>query len=221
MTTPTKAVTMTESDEDRPLDPAEMLALAERQRRRVDLAYIAPVAWLYLVWGVAWFVGFVLLWLGRVTDWLPLSLAGSVFGVLLVASIVTSAIVGMRIGRGVRGGSTAFQGSVYGISWSLSGMAFAAVGVGLISNGMSQELAAIYFPSAYALMAGIMYLAGAALWNERSQLVLGCLLLVVGSVAPFFGLPANNLVMAIGGGGGFLVAAAHFGLVIRSVRRGA
>lgn len=211
---------MTEPDDDRPLDPADMLALLERQKRQVDLAYVTPVAWLYLIWGVSWAVGFLLLWLARVVDWMPLPLAGAAFGVLIIASIVTSAIVGTRIGRGVRGASN-FQGAVYGISWSLSGMAFAAVGVGLISNGMSPELAALYFPSAYALMAGIMYLAGAALWGERSQLVLGCLLLVVGSIAPFFGLPGNNLVMAIGGGGGFLVAAVHFAVVIRRARHGA
>lgn len=220
MTFETKAATMTEPDDDRPLDPAEMLALLERQKRQVDLAYVTPVAWLYLVWGVSWALGFLLLWLARVVDWMPLSLAGTVFGVLIVASIITSAIDGTRIGRGVRGSSN-FQGAVYGMSWSLSGAAFAAVGVGLLSNGMSQELAALYFPSAYALMAGIMYLAGAALWSEKSQLVLGCVLLVVGSIAPFFGGPTNNLVMAIGGGGSFLVAAAHFVLVIRSVRRGA
>lgn len=211
---------MTEHDDDRPLDPAAMLALLERQKRQVDLAYVTPVAWLYFVWGVSWSVGFLLLWLARVVDWMPLPLAGAVFGVLIIASIVTSAIVGSRIGRGVRGSSN-FQGAVYGISWSISGAAFAAVGVGLISNGMSQELAALYFPSAYAVMAGMMYLAGAALWSEKSQLVLGIVLLVVGSIAPFFGGPTNNLVMAIGGGGAFLVATVHFVLVIRSVRRGA
>jgi hypothetical protein len=204
---------MTEPDDDRPLDPAAMLALLERQKREVDLAYVRPVSVLYLVWGVAWAVGFLLLWLGHL-GLMPLPVAGAAFAVLIIGSIVTSAIVGTRIGRGVQGASN-FQGAVYGISWSVSGAAFAAVGVGLISNGMSQELASLYFPSAYALMAGILYLAGAALWNEKSQLVLGVLLLAVGSIAPFFGAPTNNLVMAIGGGGGFLVAALHFGLVLR------
>ena len=202
-------------DDNQPLDPAAMLALLERQKRAVDLSYVRPVGWLYLVWGVAWLVGFLVLWLAAVTDWLPGVVGGVIFGVLIVASIVTSAIVGTRIGRGVQGPSN-FAGAVYGISWSLVGSAFAAVGIGLISNGMSPELASLYFPSAYALMAGTMYLAGAALWNERSQLVLGVLLLFIGSVAPFFGAPANNLVMAIGGVG-FLVAAAHLARVVRRV----
>lgn len=200
-------------DDDSPLDPAEMLALAERQQRAVGLSYARPVAWMFLIWGISWLFGFLLLWSGYEggNPWftLPLAGAGIVFGALILISIVASAVIGTRIGRGVRGASD-FSGSVYGLSWSLNGAAFAAVGVGLIHNGMSDELASIYFPSAYALMAGVMYLGGAALWNERSQLVLGVLLLVVGSVAPFFGAPTNNLVMAIGGGGGFLIAAAWF-----------
>jgi hypothetical protein len=200
-------------DDDVPLDPAEMLALAERQQRAVGLSYAKPVAWMFLVWGVAWMAGFLLLWSGYAegNPWftIPIAVAGVAFGALIVVSIVFSAIVGARIGRGVRGASD-FSGAVYGISWSLSGAAFAALGIGLIQNGLSTELASLYFPSAYAIMAGIMYLAGAALWQVRSQLVLGILLLLIASVAPFFGAPTNNLVMAVGGGGGFLIAAAWF-----------
>jgi hypothetical protein len=208
-----------ETDEDKPLDPAAMLALVEKQKRAVDLAYLGPVGWLYAVWGVAWVVGFLLLWLAATIEWIPLPLARIIFGGLILASIAVSAVVGIRIGRGIRGASD-FQGAVYGMSWTLLGIAFAALGAGLLQNGMSSELAALYFPSAYALMAGALYLAGAALWNERSQLVLGVVLLAVGAVAPFFGGPTNNLVMAIGGGGAFLLAAAYYaGRIARERRR--
>jgi hypothetical protein len=206
-----------DADDDKPLDPAAMLALVEKQKRAVDLAYLSPVRWLYAVWGVAWAVGFLLLWLAATTEWISPSVAGSIFGALIVASIAVSAVVGIRIGRGIRGASD-FQGAVYGMSWTLLGAAFAALGVGLMRNGMSGELASLYFPSAYALMAGAMYLAGAALWNERSQLVLGIVLLAVGAVSPFFGGPANNLVMAIGGGGAFLIAAAYYSVRIARER---
>jgi hypothetical protein len=204
-------------DGDHPLDPVEMLALLEQQKRAVDLAYMRPVAALYTVWGVAWLVGFLLLWSASPTgnQWfqVPMSVAATVFGVLIVASIITSAIVGIRIGRGVRGASD-FQGAVYGMSWSILGIALAAIGVALLQNGMSTELASLYFPSAYAVMAGIMYLFGAALWNEKSQLELGLVLLFLGALAPFFGAPANNLVMALGGVA-FLIAAAGYLLRIR------
>lgn len=177
----------------------------------MDRELLKPIPWLLGIWGAAWLVGFLLLWSayegGNPWFRVPGVVAGIGFGALILASIVASGVIGARINRGVRGASD-FAGMVYGLSWSISAMAFAAVGVGLISQGMSHELASIYFPSAYALMVGLLYLAGAALWREKSQLVLGIVLLAVGSVAPFFGAPANNLVMALAGGGAFLVAAA-------------
>jgi hypothetical protein len=201
--------------------PAEMLALLEQQQRRVDSVLRAPVPWLYGIWGFTWFVGFLLLWSawpgGNPWFRIPGHIAGWTFAGLLVVTIVASAVFGMRINAGVRGASD-FPGAVYGISWSLSGFAFAALGVGLISNGLSPELASVYFPSAYALMAGTLYLAGAALWRSRSQLVLGVVILVVGSVAPFAGQPGNNLVMAIGGGGTFLVGAVVTAIALRRER---
>jgi hypothetical protein len=207
-----------DADDDKPLDPAAMLALVEKQQRAVDLAYLRPVCVLYAIWGIAWVVGFLLLWLAATTEWISLPLARGIFGGLIIASIVVSAVVGIRIGRGIRGASD-FQGAVYGMSWTLLGIAFAALGVGLLQNGMSSELAALYFPSAYALMAGALYLSGAALWNERSQLTLGIILLAVGAVAPFFGGPANNLVMAFGGGGAFVAAAVYYAVQIAGERR--
>lgn len=202
--------------DDAPLDPAEALALAERQQRAVGLSFVKPVAWLYTIWGVAWLVGFLLLWLGDATEWMPWVVAGPGFGVLITGAIVASAVIGSRIGRGVQGASD-FQGIVYGISWPITGLAFGFVGAGLVGQGMSTELASLYFPSAYALMVGILYLLGGALWNAKSQFVLGLVLIAVGSAAPFFGAPTNNLVMAIAGLA-FLIGAAHFVTVARKVR---
>jgi hypothetical protein len=95
---------------------------------------------------------------------------------------------------------------VYGLSWSLCGTAFAFLGVGLISNGLSFDLASLYFPSAYALMCGAIYLGGAALWRDRGQLIVGIALLAIGAAAPFFGAPGNNLFLALAAGVTFLAA---------------
>jgi len=201
--------------------PAEAMALLRTQERRVDSALLAPVPWLYGIWGVAWLGGFLLLWSawpgGNPWFRVPGAVAATGFAALLIASFVASAIVGARINAGVRGASD-FPGAVYGISWTLCAIAFAVLGSGLIVNGLSPELASLYYPSAYALMAGTLYLAGAALWREPSQLVLGVVLLVVGSVAPFVGQPENNLVLALGGGGSFLIAAAVMSVRLRRRR---
>lgn len=191
-------------------DPRAMLELISAQQKRVDRALIAPVPWLYGIWGAAWLLGFLALWSaypgGNPWFEIPMTIAAPVFVVLLVGSIVASGIIGSRINRGVRGGSS-FSGAVYGISWSLCGIAFAGLGMGLIANGMSTELAGIFFPAAYALMCGTLYLAGAALWRDTVQLVIGVALLALGALSPFAGSPGNNLVMAVFGGGAFLAGA--------------
>jgi len=209
-------------DLDEPLgDPREMLALLEGQQRQVQVALRGPVIWMYLIWGIAWLVGFLALWSGDANGnpWftIPAGVVTPVFIVLIISAIVATAIIGMRINRGVRGVST-FSGAVYGLSWSVCGTAFALVGVGLTANGMSTELANLYFPSGAALMCGTIYLGGAALWRDASQLVLGLIILTIGAVAPFAGAPGNDLVFALAGGGAFLIAAAALALRLRRTR---
>jgi hypothetical protein len=202
-------------------DPREMLALLEGQQRRVLSAQRAPVVWMYLIWGIAWLVGFLALWSGDPdgNPWFTISagVAQPLFTVLIVVSIVATAVIGMRINRGVRGVSS-FSGVVYGLSWSVCGTAFALLGTGLVANGMSTELANLYFPSGAALMCGTIYLGGAALWRDASQLVLGLIVLTIAAVAPFAGSPGNDLVFALAGGGAFLVTAAVMAVRLRRNR---
>ena len=187
-----------------------MMALLTVQQRRVDRSQLAPLPWLYGIWGVAWLVGYLLLWMswdgGNPWFRVPTAVAGPVFGMLMVGATVASAVTGTRINRGVRGVSD-FAGMVYGLSWSMCGFAFFALGAGLLFNGASPELLSVYFPSAFGLMCGTIYLGGAALWRDRVQLVLGIALLVVSAVAPFAGQPANMLVMSLAGGSLFLAGA--------------
>jgi hypothetical protein len=200
------------------LSPEEMLRLVQNQQNDVYRQQLSPLPWMLGVWGVAWLIGFLLLWSaapgGNLWLQVPGPAAAIGFAVLMAAAIALSTVFGIRIGRGVQGESS-FAGAVYGISWPLCGSAFAILGVALIRNGMSPELASLYFPSAFSLMVGTLYLAGAALWHQTSQLVLGIVLLVTGSVAPCFGAPTNNLVMAILGGGSLLIAAALFAIRLR------
>ncbi len=195
-----------------------MLRLIESQQRKVERSMLGPIPWMLGIWGAAWLVGFTLLWSayenGNPWFQIPMTLAAPIFGALIAGAIVASIVIGIRLGRGVKGVSN-FSGTVYGISWSLCGFATAALGVGLIQNGLSPELASLYFPSAFALLCGTMYLAGAALWREVGQLVLGIIMLTVGAVAPFFGAPTNNLVMAVVGGGALLIGAVVFELRLR------
>lgn len=188
----------------------EALALIRDQQRAVAQDQLGAVPWILAVWGIAWGVGFLSLWSGYEggNPWfqLPLPIAGTIFGVLLLSAIVASAVLGIRISRGVRGAS-GFSGAVYGLGWWAGSIAVYLVGVALINAGASAELISLYYPAAYGLVAGLLYFMGAALWRSIDQLVLGTIIIIASTVAPFFGAPTNNLVMAVLGGGSFLVAA--------------
>src|SRR3954471_13297826 len=196
-------------NETTPGDARSMMDVIDEQQRRVDRDLQAPTIWLYAIWGAAWLLGYLALYLAFLGSLSGMA-AGIIFAALIVGSIVASAIVGSRIGRGLRGDS-AFAGTVYGVSWTACSIAFALLGIGLIAQGLPDDLIGIYFPSAYALMCGALYLSGAALWGDRLQLVLGALLLLVGGLVPFLGYGPNLLAMAIAGGvlfgGGAIVSA--------------
>lgn len=196
-------------DGDDALDPAEMLALVEDQKRSVrgQLAGFVPV--IVTAWGLTWLFGFGCLWLidGLAPAFsLPPPVAIAIFVVLLVGAVALSAVLGMRSGRGMRGSSAeAFTGIVYGCTWTVGSLAIVGFAQGLIYNGMSPELANVFYPIAFVIFAGIMYILSAALWHAVPMLILGVWMLVVAVVAPFFGTPTHYLVLALGGGLGFLV----------------
>lgn len=202
-------------DDDAPLTPAEMLALSREQEYRVEDFFQSPTIAIVLTWGVAWTVGFLALW--SASDASPLDVpvlpASILFTVLMVAGIVVSAVVGSRSGAGVRGPQQ-FQGRLYGITWAVACSAISVFSGALFRAGMSDALAALFFPAAFSIVVGILYLMGAALFHDRSMIVVGGWILFIGVVAPYFGTPGNYLVMAFAGGGAFLV----YGFVLLAER---
>jgi hypothetical protein len=202
-------------DDDIPMTPAEMLALARTQENRVEDFFQTPTMIIVLTWGVAWTVGFLALW--SASDASPIAVpagpAGTVFVVLMVAGIVISGVVGTRTGAGVRGPQQV-QARIYGITWALGCLAVPMLSGALFRAGMSAEVAALYFPAGYCIVVGILYLFGAALFSDRSMIVVGGWILFIGIVAPYFGAPGNYLVMSLAGGGAFLV----YGIVLLIAR---
>ncbi|MBF4512386.1 hypothetical protein ITJ66_07780 [Plantibacter sp. VKM Ac-2885] len=191
------------------LDPAAMLALQERQASRVDDIFTRPTIAIVYIWGVAWTVGFLALWSASDENpWFttPPTVAGWLFGILMVGGIVSSSIIGSRMSRGIQGAQQV-QGTMYGIAWAIGCTAAAVFGGALFSAGMAPELSAIFYPAIYSLVVGLLYLAGGAVWRDRVMYGMGIWIIVVGMAAPFFGSPGNALIMAIAGGGGFLVYA--------------
>ncbi len=212
---------MTE-DETAPA-PSELLALVRDQQRSIEGQMGRFVPLILLSWGVAWLLGFGALWLvdgpGEAFA-LPLEVAAVIFAGALVAAGAVSVILGIRSSRGVRSGKdAAFVGIVYGQAWWIGSLAIFAIGRALVFNGMPEQLLGIFFPSAYAFFAGLMYVVGAALWRAVPMLVLGLWAIVVSVAAPFAGAPTHFLIFALAGGFGFLVGAAWTGWWSRRARR--
>lgn len=211
--------------DDTPLTPEAMLTLLEDQRRSVEGQIASFVPAIVLAWGITWLLGFGALWLidgVRPAFALPLPMAVAIFVVLLAASIALSAVLAIRSGRGMRGNpDDAFQGAVYGMTWWVGSIAIFVFAQGLFANGMDRELANIFFPVAFVLFSGIMYILSAAMWRAVPMLLLGVWTVVVCLVAPFFGYPTHYLVLALGGGIGFLVLAIASFIHLSRLRRAA
>ena len=208
-------------DTDAPLDPAAMYQLLQDQQRSTQVQ-MGDFVWLItLSWGVTWLVGFGALWLIDGVDGfaLPVPVAVTVFVAVLVVSGLLSTWLGFRSGRGMRGNAgAAFTGTVYGVTWGIGSMAIAILGGGLRAQGMTGQLAAYYYPCAYVLFAGIMYVLAGAIWHAVPSLVGGLWLVAVAVAAAFIPYPHHCLFFSLAGGLGFLALSAVSVIRLRRVR---
>jgi len=184
--------------------PEQMLDLISRQQRSIESQLGGIVPAISLSWGLAWLIGFSALW---AIDGLGLATGAGVatFIACLAIAIGISTWLGVRTGRGIRSTpANAFTGTVYGVTWSAGSLAIGVFGGGLGYNGMSPELANYFYPTAYVLFAGVMYLAAGAIWHAVPAVVTGGLLILVAIIAPFIPAPWHYLFFAVAGGGVFL-----------------
>lgn len=203
------------SGDDVPADPREALALLSAERERTHRALEPDVRLLYGVWGAAWLLGFLALWTAT-TDRLPLPVpvAGATFGALLVLAMVVTGVHIARRTVGVRGDSSTV-GAMYGWAWFLGFGALVAIMTGVQRSGVPDGTTALLWPVLSGLVTGLLYLGGGALWRDRVQYGLGLWIIVSSAAGAVAGFPAVHLVMALAGGGGFLVAATVLGALQR------
>jgi hypothetical protein len=196
---------------DLPLSATAALAVLTEQQRTISRRLGGQIWIITGAWGIAWLFGFLAIWLMDSTSLgivVPTWLGWTIFATLFAAAIVVSAVLGARSGRGIRSNSAnAFTGTVYGVTWAISMVFLSVLGAALLSRGMSAELADLFYPSVYALVVGILYLAAAAIWRVVEMIVAGAFFVVLASVAPFFGHPTNFLVFAVAGGAMFFTFA--------------
>src|SRR5689334_5845729 len=116
-------------DEAPPSSAAESLEIIKRERDAGARSVALNPLLYYLPWGLAWLIGFGLLFLrygphGRVfvdlPDWLPLIGLFSLMAVAMVSTTIVSTVRARHVA-----GRSSWQGAAYGFAWFF---AFAGVG---------------------------------------------------------------------------------------------
>ena len=204
---------MGEDDDAAPISAADSLRLIEEQRSATARSLIPDPRLIYWPWGIAWLVGFGLLYLrfgpaGRVTvnlpDWLPLS----TLYVLMIAAVVVSGVAGARVSRHMSGVSSV-AGALYGWSWFLAFAGFSTLAIRL-SPHLTDEWNGLLWAAGSVGVVGVLYLAGGTIWGSRDLFALGLWITVVNIVGVIAGPGWHSLIVSLGGGGGMLVAGLVF-----------
>lgn len=194
-------------------DQAErMLRVMLSQQRMTQSRLVRSYVVLLAVWAAAWAVGFGVLYLSAIpAPLVPATAAWPIFGACIVLAIVWSITTGVRsASSGIRGASR-IQGMLYGWSWTVAMIGASIVLAGAQRTGLPPDTAAVLYPGVFALVVGILYLGGGALWRSLPQYVLGVVFIAVAGVATILGTPVHYLVYAVAGPISMLVVAVLLG----------
>ncbi|GIH20538.1 transporter [Rugosimonospora africana] len=196
-------------DEAAPVSAAESLKLIEAQRDAAVRSLRPDPRFIYWPWGLAWLVGFGLLFLRHgpheqirvsMPDTLPLA---TLFALMIIALLV-SGVAGARANRQISGDSSV-RGLRYGLSW-LAGFAGNAVVCAHFSKLLPAPEVGLLWAATSVGLVGVLYLTGSAVWQSRDLFVLGIWLTISNIVGVLAGPGWHSLVISVAGGGGLLVA---------------
>jgi hypothetical protein len=195
---------------DARLDARAAARLIRETRHHAEDTLAIKLPRMYAAWGVAWLIGLGAMWLsvrGQHPYTGPSGAAEAVLGGLLaLALVVTMAAIGQAT-RGV-GGSSARQGTLYGLSWP-AGMAAVFIIVGALGHaGASPRVLGVAYAAGPLLVTGLIYVTGSAIWLDRVMFWTGLWLLTITAAGAWTGPAGLLLTGALAGGGGFLAAAA-------------
>ena len=164
---------------------------------------------MHVAWGLAWFVGNGLFFLGngpggrvfvKVPSWLPLTV---LLALLVVAGVVTVLVGVKTFGHGATDSTYVRQAKWYGTAWLL-GFVGLLITVGKVTHGLSNDEQGLIWVVTTTGLASALQLAGSAIWLDRSQLRLGIWLTVINVIGALAGQGWQALIVAIAGGGAML-----------------
>lgn len=163
----------------------------------------------YVSFGLAYVVGHGAAAIAKGADpvlalpgWLPMALLGAG----LAAGTVSATVAATRAQRGAAG-SDALSGKLLGISWASAFIALFLAITGLSAMLDRPDLQSILWPAGSGLVVGLLYMGEGAVRRNLLHYALGTWLALVSTAALLFGNVGLSWVLAIGGGGAYLVAA--------------
>jgi hypothetical protein len=182
-----------------PSEAEEALAAIQAVMHKTRRSIANSGAYLFLiVWGAIWLIGF----LG--SQFLTLETAGNAWMVLDIFGGILSAVIGIRMGRGVRRTSATTSGKRIGLFWMILFVyCIAAIAVAWPTDGKQLAMFIILFVTVGWVAMGLLLSFVSVWWG---------LALTVLALIGYFLLPdIFYLWMAILGGGGMIA----LGLYIR------
>jgi hypothetical protein len=197
------------TDEAAPVSAAESLRLIEAQRDAAVRSLIPDPRLVYWPWGLAWLIGFGLLFLRhgpheQVRVNMPDALPLATLLTLMVIALLVSSVAGARANRQISGDSSV-RGLRYGLSW-LAGFSGNAVVCVHFGKFLPSPQADLLWAATSVGLVGVLYLAGSAIWQSRDLFVLGIWLTISNIVGVLAGPGWHSLAISVAGGGGLLVA---------------
>ena len=183
-----------------PTEAEEALAAIQTMMRKTRRSIASSGAYMFLIiWGSIWLLGF----LG--SQFLPHEIGGYTWMILDILGGILSAIVGIRMGRGVRSSSTAKSGGRIGLFWLLLFVyCIIAIVVAWPADGKQLAMFIILFVMVGWLAMGLLL--------SFASILPGLLITVIALISYFLLPDIFYLLMAILGGGGMIA----LGMYIRS-----
>jgi hypothetical protein len=201
---------VTTSEDQPPASPAESLRLIREQRAEAARSLTPDPRRVYWPWLFAWLVGFGAFFLRYGSDgdglvampeWVPMA---TLFGLMAVALVVMTVEL-FRAGRQVAG-ETAAKGTMFGVAWAVAFIGLGVIG-GYLSDYLPPAQVGLFWAASSIGLVSVLYIAGAAIYSDRTMFVLGCWLAAVNMAGVLAGPGWHALIVSLAGGGGGLVLA--------------
>ncbi|MFV0256870.1 MAG: hypothetical protein ACK5PP_00275 [Acidimicrobiales bacterium] len=183
------------NETDGSLNPQTAARLIERQTAETRTQLDYPDNLMYLVWGVAFSLGYLPLALSQsredpLVD-IPLGPTLGFFAACIIGGIVASIWITSRYIDGIRG-TSARQGQRYGFSWWIAFMGVAALSIRLGRLDLPADQAStigVTINGVSMVLVGVQFMAGGGIWDDRTQYVVGAVIASVSALAMAVGLP--------------------------------